>query len=84
MYTQELATQLSELLTQDSMDDFFAKLREESEQFEPFVTLIEEEWRKLQIAKKNGLMNDEQVYFAISAFFTRESKRYLQDQTSDS
>ncbi len=84
MYTQEIATQLGELLSQDSMDDFFAKLHAGSEEYEPFVTLIDEEWRKLQIARKNGLMNDEQVYFAISAFFKRESERYLRDQTSDS
>lgn len=84
MYTKEIASQLSELLTQETMDNFFVKLREGSEDFEPFVNVMEEEWRKLQIARKNGLMNDEQVFFAISAFFKRESQRYLRDQTSDS
>jgi hypothetical protein len=86
MYTTELANQLKQLLTHDTLDDFFGKLQEEAttEEFEPFVSAIEEEWRKLQIAIKNGLMNEEQAFLALTAFFNRESKKLIDNQTSDS
>ena len=86
MYTTNLANSLSKLLSEESLDSFFSTLRTEADKgdFSTFADAIDEEWRKLQIAKKNGLMDDEQVRFALTAYFKRESNALLDVQASNS
>ena len=81
MYTPEIASKLSGLLQAGDLEGFLSTIRSESEKadFLEFAEAVEEEWRKLQIAKKNGLMDEEQISFAMSAFFNRESNRALSE-----
>lgn len=41
----------------------------------PQVSAIKEEWRKLQIARRNNLMNDEQIHLALKAFHKKSLKQ---------
>lgn len=44
------------------------------------VSDIREEWRKLQIARRNGLMDDEQINLALIAYFNRKQKDMIRLQ----
>jgi len=74
MYTTEVTTTLSKYIENKELSSFFDLLKSNEE--DPAVgSLMQDiinEWQKLQVAKKNGLMDDEQIYFAIRAFFNRK------------
>lgn len=81
MYTTEIASKLSTLLDSGDIEGFLTVVSTESESgnFSDFADAIHEEWRKLQIAKKNGLMDEEQIKFALTSFFSRESENVLSE-----
>ncbi len=84
MNTENLLTagkkeELAGLLSQQKYEEFFTRLKPlgNSELLESSVQDILEEWRKLQIAKKNGLMDDEQIHLAFTAYFRRTASRMI-------
>lgn len=79
MFTSSKSEKLLDQLQKADYEAFFKALQEQSEhpRLGSFIEEINEEWRKLLIAQKNKLMDDEQINLALIAFFRRKSKQML-------
>ncbi len=75
MYTPEVTDKLFKLIEDKEVSLFLEELKSYSEDpaVGPLIQEVLNEWQSLQVAQKNGLMDEEQVYFAIRAFFKRKS-----------
>ncbi len=76
MYNEEVTANLLNILDTRDYESFLSTLSPyaDNEIIGEPVSNILEEWRKLQLAKKNEIMNDEQVHLAISAYFRKKSR----------
>lgn len=85
MFKDKDRKELSELLEKKDYDTFFKKLDAflSEEHVGQSVQDIQEEWRKLHIAKRNGLMDDEQIHLAMTAYYTKKGKQMLEIQEED-
>jgi hypothetical protein len=75
MYSTQDTSELVKLLEEGELESFFNNVakHEDDEKVGPVMKSILEEWQKLQIARKNGLMDEEQLYYAIRAFFKKKA-----------
>ena len=78
MYTEEVTAELKKFIDNSKIDTFLQRV--DSFRQDPVVGDIMEdildEWNKLQQAVKNGLMNEEQQFFAIQAYFQRRQQEF--------
>ena len=76
MYTEEVTQTLSKFIEDKELSPFVEELKmyREDPAVGPVMEEILKEWQGLQVAGKNGLMDEEQIYFAIRAFFNRKIK----------
>lgn len=74
MYSEEVSGRLSNYLQNRDHDAFISLVSEylEDPKVGSLMNDISDEWRKLLIARKNGLMDEEQVHFAMVAFFRKK------------
>ncbi len=70
---------MGEQLEKKEYDNFFKKLETYLDQpvLEQPIQDIQKEWRNLHIAKRNGLMDDEQIHLAMTAFYKKKAKQML-------
>ncbi len=85
MYTENDQVKLNSLLDQKQHDTFFTELDQFTDEssLEPIVAQIKEEWRKLQIARRNGLMDQDQIDLAFAAFFRKKSAQMLETSSGE-
>jgi hypothetical protein len=78
-FSSNLRQKLLDHLNRSEYNDFFRELDvfKEHPILEESVSEIHEEWRKLKIAQKNKLMDDEQINLAIIAFVKRKSEKMI-------
>ncbi|MCA6079157.1 hypothetical protein [Fulvivirga sedimenti] len=76
MYSEEVTAQLLNFLAGKEYDSFLSTVSSytENEIVGAQMSNILDEWRKLQLARKNGLMDDEQVHLAMTAYFNKRSR----------
>lgn len=74
LLNKDVTVTMHEHLRREEYDQFFHLLEplENVPLLEEPALAIREEWRKLQIARKNGLMDDEQINLALIAFFKKK------------